>query len=88
MVRPHPPLPLHSPADRGGVKFADVGTKVIPSMLTIAQGVVKVKRLLEVSGHQRMMHGSWPRDGSSPMAKVKAMSRPGTATYMKSLCSH
>lgn len=41
-------------------------------MLTIAQGVVKVKRLLEVSGHQRMMHGSRPTDGSFPMVKVKA----------------
>lgn len=74
---------------RGGVKFADVRTKVIPSMLTVALGVVKVKRLLEVSGHQRVMHGSRPRDGSSPVVKVRARC-PGlcTAMDMKSVCSH
>lgn len=74
---------------RGWLKFADVGTKVIPSMLTAALGVVKVKRLLEVSGHQRVMHGSRPRDGSSPVVKVRA-SRPGlsAATDMKRVCSH
>ena len=89
VVHCKPHLPLHSPADRGGVKFADVGTKVIPSMLTIAQGVVKVKRLLEVSGHQRVMHGSRPGDGSSPMVKVRARCPGlGAATDMKCLCSH
>lgn len=30
----------------------------MPSMLTAALGVVKVKRLLEVSGHQRVMHAA------------------------------
>lgn len=68
---------------RGRVKFADVGTKVVPSMLTAALGVVKVKRLLEVSGHQRVMHGSGPRDGSSPVVKVRARCPgPAAATDM------
>lgn len=49
-------------------------------MLTIAQGVVKVKRLLEVGGHQRVMHGSQPRDGSSPVVKVRARC-PGPGTW-------
>lgn len=58
-------------------------------MLTIAQGVVKVKRLLEVSGHQRVMHGSRPRNGSSPVVKVRARCPGlGTATDMRSVCSH
>lgn len=35
-----PPLSLPN-RHRGGVKFADVGTKVIPSMLTTAQRAVK-----------------------------------------------
>lgn len=74
-----PPPPALPSRRRGGVKFADVGTKVIPSMLTVAQGVVKVKRLLEVSGHQRVMHGSRPRDGTSPVVKVRARC-PGLST--------
>ena len=87
-VSPPPPLTLPS-RRRGGVKFADVGTKVIPSMLTAALGVVKVKRLLEVSGHQRVMHGSRPRDGSSPVVKVRARCPgPGTDADMKCVCSH
>lgn len=58
-------------------------------MLTAALGVVKVKRLLEVSGHQRVMHGSRPRDGSSPVVKVRAKCPgPGTATDMKCVCVH
>lgn len=54
---------------KGGLKFADVGTKVIPSMLTAVLGVVKEKQRLEVSGHQRVMHGSRPRHGSSQWSR-------------------
>lgn len=50
-----------------------LGKKVVPSMLTAALGVVKVKTTVggQWSG-EREMHGSLPRDGSPPVVKVRA----------------
>lgn len=85
-----PPTPpsrsLARTTQRRSKSCADVGTKVAPSAPTAALGVVKAKRLLEVSGHQGVMHGSQPGDGSSPAVKVRAAGRPGRCAQADALC--
>lgn len=81
-----PPRSLARTTPRRSKSCADVGTKVAPSALTAALGVVKAKRLLEVSGHQGVMHGSQPGDGSSSVVKVRAAGRPGRCAQADMSC--
>lgn len=86
LLSPPPPRSLARTTQRRSKSCADVGTKVAPSAPTAALGVVKAKRLLEVSGHQGVMHGSQPGDGSSPAVKVRAAGRPGRCAQADMLC--